>query len=219
MEQTDQKPVRTESLPRIPAEWPGAFGLYKYSKAAVMHNFGIVLALWICVIAIGILLDGWMRSSWGRVLGEVASAIISAMLAQFYLAGARAQRLTADEALVNRFTVVLRYILTAIVMDVVLLLSLILLVIPFFFVLPRVVLAPYFTIDKKLGPIAAIRVSWQATKGHAGNIWNIVLATVAMLLLCITIIGIPFAAYFLLMYSAVWAVMYEFVTQNPTKQP
>jgi hypothetical protein len=57
----------------------------------------------------------------------------------------------------------------------------------------------------------AYKASWDQTKGHSGMIWNIYGAGFAMALLMITIIGIPFAIYFLIMYSAALAVAYNFI--------
>jgi hypothetical protein len=34
-----------------------------------------------------------------------------------------------------------------------------------------VVLAPYYVVEQKLGPIAALKASWDATKGHKGNLF------------------------------------------------
>jgi membrane-anchored glycerophosphoryl diester phosphodiesterase (GDPDase) len=116
--------------------------------------------------------------------------------------------------------VVLKYIANAVIITLLLAIAFVLLVVPFFFVLPRLVLAPYFLVDQKLGPIVATRRSWQATKGHAGKIWGIIGASLAMALLAVTIIGIPFAIYFLFMYGAASALAYDFVAkQTALTQP
>jgi hypothetical protein len=133
----------------------------------------------------------------------------------------RGRRLEASQALkACQPMVVLKYIANAILMTLLLGVAFVLLVVPFFFVLPRLLLAPYFLIDQKLGPIVALQRSWEATKGHAGKIWGIIGASLAMALLAVTIIGIPFAIYFLFMYGAASALAYEFVAkQTAPAQP
>jgi uncharacterized membrane protein len=97
--------------------------------------------------------------------------------------------------------------------------SAVLFIIPVFFVLPRLALAYYFLIDKHMGVIEAYKASWHATKGNAGKVWGIIGATILMALLMITIIGIPFSIYFLIMYSAVFAVLYEFLGKTQPTAP
>ncbi|MEI9913406.1 MAG: hypothetical protein WDN66_00070 [Candidatus Saccharibacteria bacterium] len=77
------------------------------------------------------------------------------------------------------------------VLYVVIIASLVFFIVPFFFVLPRVCLAPYFFIygDLKVGE--AIAASWHSTKGHSKSIYGILIINVALALLFITIIGIP----------------------------
>lgn len=81
-------------------------------------------------------------------------------------------------------------------------------IIPVFFIAPRLVLAQYFIVDKNMGPVESIRASWNATKGNVGKVYGIFGATLVMSLLMLTIIGIPFALYFLLMYSAAYPLLY-----------
>ena len=80
--------------------------------------------------------------------------------------------------------------------------------------LPRLTLVNYFLVDKGLEPMEAFKASWHATEGHAMQAWGIILANVAMALLMVTIVGIPFAFYFLFMYSAAFAVFYKYVTKS-----
>jgi hypothetical protein len=100
-----------------------------------------------------------------------------------------------------------------------LIVSFLLLVIPFFFVLPRLTLAEYFLVDKNMGVIEAYKASWNATKGHSLKVWGIYGAGILMALLCVTVIGIPVAFYLLIMYSAAFAVLYEFLNRSPATQP
>jgi membrane-anchored glycerophosphoryl diester phosphodiesterase (GDPDase) len=100
---------------------------------------------------------------------------------------------------------------------VVLSLSLLLFVIPFFFVLPRLVLSPYYLVNQNLGPIAALKASWEKTKGHSGKVWGIIGVNILFVLLCVTIIGIPVALYLLFMYASASPVLYYWINRQSTQ--
>ncbi len=207
--------VKHVVLPKIPTTWPGAFGLYKYSKKAVLTNLETLLFL----VIISLLASFVLQTVDGRVgtgIAEFISLLISAATIVTFLASIRGGRLQLVDALrACGPMLLLKYLINAIAVGVLLIASFVLFVIPFFFVLPRLFLASYFLIDKNLGPLEAIQASWDATKGHSGKIWGTIGAAIAMGLLMFTIIGIPFALYFLFMYSASGVVLYEFITKTP----
>ncbi|MGD0284360.1 MAG: hypothetical protein ABSB12_02090 [Candidatus Saccharimonadales bacterium] len=93
-------------------------------------------------------------------------------------------------------------------------LSFLLLIIPGLIIVPRVALAPYFLIDKKLSAIDAYKASWHATKGHVGKIYGIVGVMILMVLPVITVIGIIATIYLLIMYSAAFAILYQFISKK-----
>ena len=202
-------PASTDTL-GTPNTWPGAFGLYKYSKAAVKFNLGTILTLTVLSIVASIVLS--LFKVYGRVLSQLVSLILSVAFIAIYLSSARGQKIDTKQALQRcQPMLVLKYIVNALLIAVVLVISFLLLVVPFFFVLPRLLLAPYFLVDQNMGPITAMQASWRATKGHAGKIWGIIGATILMALLVFTIIGIPFAIYFLFLYQAAFAIAYDFI--------
>lgn len=61
-----------------------------------------------------------------------------------------------------------------------------------------VLLAPYYVVEQKLGPIAALKASWEATKGHKGNLFLFLLLSMiitfgSMLACCVGFfVAIPF---------------------------
>jgi uncharacterized membrane protein len=98
--------------------------------------------------------------------------------------------------------------------------SLLLFIIPFFFVFPRLIFTSYLVIDKDMKPTEAFKASWSMSKGHLGKVYGIAGANIAMALLVVTIIGIPFAIYFIFMYTAASAVLYTFLKkQQPATVP
>lgn len=206
------------TLPNVPATWPGAFGLYKYSKAAVKINLGTIIGLYL----LGAVLNAILRATL-KVPGDIIYLLIGGLLTSAttltLLSSARHQVISFGNALSKGVKFWLRMVVLSILVGIVLIISFLLLIIPFFFVLPRVSLAFYYLVDKDMGFMDAFKASWDNTKGHSGMIWGVIGASFAMALLMVTIIGIPFAIYFLVMYNAAWALLYEFINKQPAAQP
>ena len=204
----------SSAIPSVPASWPGAFGLFKHSKKAVKQNLSTLVVIWIISLAVSIVLDMILKKNLGGVVSYVADSLFAAAFALTYLAGIRGQAVSTGEALNKAMAFWLKMIGLNILVVLSVIGSLLLLIIPFFFVLPRVVLANYFLVDQNMGVIDAYKASWAATKGHAGNVWGIIGVTILMALAAVTIIGIPFAIYWLIMYSASFAILYEFLRRS-----
>lgn len=209
-----------EVLP-MPSQWPGAFGAYKYSKQAIKLNLG-TFATWLLieiVVAGGISLLGNSGNGATRSLFQIISYLVaplfSAILTKILIASVRRQSVESGDAFSQGLQYWLNNVVLSILVGVTLFISFILLIVPFFFVWPRLTLATYFLVDKNLGPVEAYQASWDATKGYAGRMYGILGAQIAMGLLAITIIGIPFAIYFLVMYSAAHALIYELIISSP----
>ncbi len=194
----------------MPSTWPGAFNVYKYSKQAVMTNLQTLLLLAILDITVGggfgLIFKG-TGSLFNFILGGLfASASILA-----YLASIKGETISIKEALSKALDFWLRMLGLYVVIALSLVGSLLLFIVPFFFVLPRLILANYFLIDRDMGVMEAYKASWHAAKGHSSKVWGVIGANIAMALLMITIIGIPFAVYFLFMYSAALALLYKHI--------
>ncbi len=216
MEETTPK----ETLSSLPTNWPGAWGIYKYSEQAVRLNLSTILTLWVFILGLGIVDSIKFTHTltvnviiW--IIFELLSIWISLVLIFVYLASIRGKETATGEALRKISPMLfLNYIVMSIVVGFLTTVSFIFFIIPFFFVAPRLSLASYFLLDKKLGPIEAIQASWDATEGNVGKVYGIIGATIAMMLLFITILCIPFAIYFLFMYQASMVVLYGFVSKK-----
>lgn len=147
------------------------------------------------------------------------SCYLSAAMTTAYVQSVRGHKITLGETLNKALSLWLKFILAILATLILVVLSLVALIIPFFFVLPRLALIYYFVADKNMGPIQAVKASWKATKGHSAKVWGIYGVNLLMVLLLITIIGIPVAIYLIFMYSAAVAVLYEFVTKHKAKSP
>lgn len=200
------------SLPLTPDTWPGAFGAYKFSKQAVRLNLTALVLVYVISIIFSMV---QYIPKVGLVISIIVSALIAAAPVIVFLAGAQGKKIDAVDALKQSPKYVFNYIGLYLLSSLVLIVAFLLFIIPFFIVLPRIALAYYFMVDQNQNFVDAFSSSWKATKGHSGKVWGIIGASFAMGLLFFTIIGIPFAIYFLIMYSAATAILYEFIKKSP----
>lgn len=207
------------------AVWPGAFAIYKESKEAIKNNLSLILGLLITYIIVTALFSVLLTNPdkpfdvtdtgnniydvVGLILGSIAT-IVGIQLVMRSIEGKKLDLASAFEkvTIAMFFKMVIVSILTALL----LLASLVALVVPFFFVLPRLALATYFLVEKDTGITEAIKLSWEKTKGHSMKVWGVIGACIVMSLPALTIIGIPVALYFLFMYAAAYGLLYRYVT-------
>jgi len=220
----DQQPTNNTAhavaqLPKI-TNWPGAWGIYKYSKAAIKLNIKTYVVL--------LLISGLINTFTNMLGGSKPSAmlfiastlsillgvVISIAVIVVYLAGINNKKVSVSEALNGISKYIVNYVIAAIIVGVAALASFLLFIIPAFFVIPRLIFAPYLVIDKDMGGVDAVQASWSMSKGHVGKVYGILGATLAMSLLAFTIIGIPFAIYFIVMYAASTAVLYNYAVNK-----
>lgn len=74
-------------------------------------------------------------------------------------------------------------------------LGLVVFIIPGIIVLCRLAFVPYLVMDQDLGPIAAVEKSWKITKGHAWNIFGMVILAIPIMIggLLLVFVGVIFA--------------------------
>lgn len=197
--------------------WPGGFGIYKTSSAAIKLNLATVLTLVGLSIAISIVLSPIQKQAYlYNAIAQIFSLLISIALYITYLAGVNDKKIEISEAIQKTFSLplILNMIGLWIIATVSVVVGFILFIIPGLIILPRLVLAPYFLIDQKLGFIEAYKASWNSTKGHAMKAWGIIGVSFLMILPVLTIIGILATIYLLFMYAAAFAVLYKYVKET-----
>lgn len=204
----------------VPATWPGAFGAFKYSRNAMRPILwpyvGLVL---LSLVASGAFaqLDSERNPiayGVGYVINIVLSIILSVAMTLLVLNGLRGTKMSLTESLQQSTPYMLRYFALNLVIGVIVIASLLALVIPFFFVMPRLVLAEYFLLDKNMGVTDALKASWDQTKGHSGKVWGIIGAMIVMALLIFVLVGIAL----LVLYSAAFGVLYMYITRQVTRR-
>lgn len=195
--------------------WSGAFAAYKPSKEAVMVNISVILVVGILAIVSQILISSIIKN---EAIVQILSNIVSFILAPAYyialLQGIAKKKVELQPTLQKGLNYFVQYLILNVLTGVILAASFIAFIVPFFFVLPRVILAPYYLIDQDMDAIAALKASWDQTKGHSAKVWGIIGASIVMALPIFTIVGIPVAIYLLLMYSAASGLLYKHITSN-----
>lgn len=202
-------------LPNVPETWPGAWGLYKYSKQAVRRNWKVILGLFVLAYVVPVILEIALKQL-GRILGDVVTIVTYVAIINALFASVRGQKISLGGAFSISPLTFLKVIVNYVFLGITIAFSIFVFIIPFFIIFPRVILAPYLVIGRNLGPFEAINASWAMTKGNSGKVWGVLGAAIAMALLMITIIGIPFALYFLFTYSAAFMLLCEYLAAKQT---
>lgn len=207
--------------------WPGAFGVFKTSRKAVGLNLWPLLALYALMIVASVIVGAitgtnnpenhapFGQQVAAQLLHLVVGALLGVPIIELLLAGIAGRKLSFGDSFKRVGTLVVPYLGLTVLSGIIIILSVLALIVPFFFILPRIILAPYYLIDRELGPVEAIKASWNATKGHAGKVWGILGATIVMILPAFTIIGIPVALYLVFAYLAAVPLLYRFISQQP----
>ncbi len=198
-----------------PTEWPGAFGIYNRSQKAVLTNIGTLALLFLTyIVAVIVFAILFNNSSLEDMLANIVSIILGPIFTLVLLQGIDGKKIAFTDAIKRGLPLLVQYFLVSILVGLALIGSLLALLIPFVFVLPRLILAEYYVVDKKMDAIAAFKASWNETKGHSTKVWGVIGASIVMLLPIFTIIGIPVAIFLIIMYSAAFGILYRYITSH-----
>jgi hypothetical protein len=203
-------------------DWPGAFGIYQISKTAMTKNFKTFIKLAISfgvfyILDIAINLSTRNNSGINvlvRTVFELLGILLSSTLIFSAIRSVGDETVSVGDAFSAVTSNAINIIITGIFVGVLAVLSILLLIIPAFFVIPRIYLAIYFVVDQKLGPIESIKTSWDVTKGNVGKVYGILGVGILIFLPIITVIGLIATVYFGFMYLAAPAVLYVYITKN-----
>lgn len=203
---------------QLTSQWPGAFGIYEQSKDAIMNNIKSLLTLIAVLFGVSILTGALFRSGNLQIISSIINNLFSISIAPafivIFLKSIDGKKIEAMDAVNNGLRFIIRYFFLSILVVLVLFASTLALIVPFLFIMPRLILAPYFLIDQNLGIIDALEASWTQTKGHSGKVWGVVGASIVMVLPALTIIGIPVAFYLSFMYSAASGILYKHIASQ-----
>ena len=213
----EQNNNNTEST-SVEGNWPGAWGVYKYSRNAIRKSLStyllVVLGSYGIFYIIGLIAQLIFGKYYGlAVYYLVALAVVFCVtiaLMKIYISGVRGKRVELEEATKYIPSFWLRMCLLQLLVWVTVIGGYLLLIVPGIIFQLRLSLATYYLVDKNMSVMEAYKASWEATKGNLGKIWGLVGVKVIFAILCIIIIGI----YFNIMYSTAFAELYEYLEKN-----
>lgn len=209
----------------LPDQWPNKlFGMYGYSRDLIKRNLAVIVVLTVLeTIANGVLnrpptIDNNLSFIFGlNIISMVIGSLLSAAVTVAFIISLKDKDADLQDTLKQALPKTLNVLLYSIISFFIIIVSLVALIIPFFIVAPRLIFGQYMIVDKDLDAMSALRASWDLSKGNYGKIYKIFFAGFLMALLILTIIGIPFAIYFLFMYQAAFFILYRWLDKNPDK--
>jgi uncharacterized membrane protein len=120
-------------------------------------------------------LDGRHLAGLGiLVVGALLSMLVYPAVVYLQLRATRGEHPDALECLKNGLPFLFKMIGMSIITAIVIFFGIIAFIIPGLILLRALYLAPYFLIDQKLGPIEALKASYEASKPNAGYIWGVI---------------------------------------------
>lgn len=203
----------TTSQTNAPGSWPGGFGIFKPSKDLVLFN-GLPVAV-LVVLSLLVALFSPDNGA-GSLLNLIIGSILSVALITVLFGAAQSKKVSLPDAISHAFSLLtIKYIALTLVFLVILVLSFLALIVPFFFVFPRLILAPYILVDTNCGVFEALQKSWAMTKGHAGKAWGIIGVSILFALLIIVLVGI----YLSIMYIGAFVLFYNYLKSHQAAVP
>ncbi len=155
-----------------PGNWPGTLNAYRLVKPYVkLHIWDFVsaigLTLVVILVADIIIAILFKHSFTATVLNEIVSlgvgALYTIVAAMMYFKSLKSDEFTLNDVLTNAYPRFLKMLGLILVMYILLVVSFVFFIIPFFIVLPRLYLAPYFLIYNDSSVSQAIAASWHLT--------------------------------------------------------
>lgn len=227
--------TKTETPPKFPdtpeannsKELPGAFSLLSAAMQVVKNNLVAFLVLigvpsLIILIGQGPSLFNPMANATANdypltflvVLGTLLSVIVTAAVIHLQLRGTENEKdVSFQEAFNQSSNFIMPIIGLMILMMLMLTAAFILFIIPFFILLPRIIMAPYFLVDQKLGVVAALKASNEAYKKYKG-IWGVIGVFVLIgLSSLIPYIGWAISIILSFIYAPLAAIRYKQIQQ------
>jgi hypothetical protein len=206
------------------AKLPGGFDLFKPSSFAVRNNLPAFLWLAGVPLLVGLISNLGTRSWIGYgsanspnlglvytlgLAGLIVAALLGPGVVVLQLKSVRGENIDAASAFKQGLHYFWRFIGLWIVLGFALFISLLLFIVPFFILLPRVLLAQYYLIDRDLGIMDAIRMS-AATYKKYKQLWGVVGVSVLIALVnIIPILGAIVSIVLEFLYSPAQAIRYE----------
>jgi hypothetical protein len=219
-------PINSTSTSSEITDWPGAFGIYKSSKAAMLRNFNTFI--WLAII-LGVYYLFYFAVTYTprhhkvihpgahfaeSIIFDLISVFLSSTIIYASIRSVEGEQISVGEAFSAVANKAINIIVTGILVGIISTLSFVLFIIPAFFIIPRIYMSLYFVVDKNMNPIDAIKASWEATRDNVSKVYGVLGVNLLILLPIVTLIGILATVYFGFMYFAANAILYIYLTKN-----
>jgi hypothetical protein len=168
---------------------------------------------WDMVVKNSLFGNGSSYPSWGGgtiiFILFIVAVVLSLMMVILQVRAAHMQQVRFSQVWADFKKMWLRILGVEILSGMLILASLIAFIVPFFFVFPRLIFAPYLLVDQNCGVADAIDRSWKLTKGHYGVIYSLLfLGLVLGLANIIPIIGPVLGFALTMLYSVAGPMRY-----------
>jgi uncharacterized membrane protein len=146
------------------------------------------------------------------LLSQVIYSLVNGARIKYVLDKVDNQQTSAGKAFGTAFKRYFKLLVANIIVTIVTDIGFLFIILPGIYLYCRLYLTDYYIIDKNMGPLEAMKTSFNRT---ANKEWHkpsqLLVFYVLRVLLCITIIGIPFAIYQLIMFGSAGAMTYRFM--------
>lgn len=208
-----------------------AFNLFKPSMDALGRNFGTfacILLLPFALLLAGVV-PGLLSGSNSAhavsltllIIVELAAlafiVLLGPALTYTELKSARGEKVAIKEAFRGSWHFLLRWVGLSICLGIIMIVSFLLLIVPFFFMLRRYFLAPYYLVDRDLGIMDSLKESAQESKRHRGSIWGLLgVEALISLVSAVPFVGWVAGTILSVLYFCAPAVRYLEITKAET---
>jgi hypothetical protein len=209
-----------------PGNWPGAFESFKLVKPYIkpqIWNFVSVIGISIAVLLVleivfsAVFKHTFTTSALNYLASFLVFAFMYSVINTMLFASLRGDEFSLQTAINYGLQRFLKMFGLVIIMYVIIVASIILLIIPFLFIAPRVILAPYYLILTDCSIGEALAAGWHSTKGQYKAVYGIIGIQILVALAFFTIIGIPFAIYWYIINSGSFALLTLYLSQSKAK--
>ncbi|HEY4964277.1 MAG TPA: hypothetical protein VIH90_06295 [Candidatus Saccharimonadales bacterium] len=211
----------------IPSVWPGAFAGFKQVRPTIKPVALSIFLIYLAYEVVDIIVVSILKSQTivSDLINLVIGTLLSGTILSIYYAVLKHEDASLGVAFKKATSKFFNLLAVSLIVGFLSMLSFIAFIVPFFFIAPRLFFAPFLVMGEGLGIGESVSKSWSMTKGNLGKIYGIYGLMLLLCLLFITIIGIPFAIYWLIIAYGLAVQLARFMYANdgtatvPMSQP
>ncbi len=188
-------------------KWESPFKVYPMIKHNVKKYFWTIFLFFAVYYVIYIVVAMIFKGKSGSVIVSLTNIILSAYLSVAviltYINAFSDKVVSFADTIKSSNKFIGKYIILNIFITIISILSILALGIPAFFIIPRIIIAPFLLVKNDMSATDALKQSWEITRNQYGPLYLWFLQSILIGLLAFTIIGIPFAIYFIIVTGSI----------------